>query len=89
MVDLSELRASLPKYRRRVQRGETIQVDYYGNPVAYLKPYDSGVTGVEMPLTEFRRRISHCWESLDAGTVRAYILTSHGQPKALFVPYEA
>lgn len=85
---MSALRASLSEYRRRVLRGESIVVEYYGSPVAVLKPYETGVSGVELPLTQFRDQMRECWEKLDAGMVGAYVLTHHGQPQILFLPYE-
>jgi antitoxin (DNA-binding transcriptional repressor) of toxin-antitoxin stability system len=88
VVQMSALRTSLSRYRRRVLRGEAITVEYYGDPVAVLRPYQEGLAGVEMPLTEFRGRISECWENLDSGLVNAYVLTHHGQPQILFLPYK-
>ena len=68
---MSALRASLSEYRRRVLRGESIVVEYYGSPVAVFKPYETGVSGVELPLTQFRDQMRECWEKLDAGVVAA------------------
>ena len=74
---------SLSQYRRRVLRGESIVVEYYGSPVAVLKPYETGVSGVKLPLTQFRDQMRGCWAKLDAGVVAAYVLTHHGEPQIL------
>ena len=63
-------------------------MEYYGSPVAVLKPYEQGARGVELSLTEFRDQMRECWEQLDAGAADAYVLTHHGQPQILFLPYQ-
>ena len=93
-LPLSELRASLPKFKRQVQLGmKRIAATYYGQVVGFLVPLKD-VAGLEeegwikvteeMSLTDFRAEMTECWERLQVDTDCIY-LTFHTRRAAAFV----
>lgn len=93
-LPLSELRASLPKFKRQVQLGmKRIAATYYGEVVGFLVPLkdvagleeDSWITKTEeMSLTDFRAEMTECWERLQV-EVDCIYLTFHTRRAAAFV----
>lgn len=93
-LPLSELRASLPKFKRQVQLGmKRIAATYYGQVVGFLVPLKD-VAGLEeegwitkteeMSLTDFRAEMTECWERLQV-EVDCIYLTFHTRRAAAFV----
>jgi hypothetical protein len=90
VVSLSKLRADLSQFRRLVQGGEIVSIEYYRQIIGYLVPLSvaEGLkpgTTLEMGLGDFRAKISESWEAIDAGGTDCIWLTSHGQRKIAFV----
>jgi hypothetical protein len=93
-LPLSELRASLPKFKRQVQLGmKRIAATYYGQVVGFLVPLTdiakleeecSIKTVEEMSLSEFRAQMTECWERLQVDVDCIY-LTFHTRRAAAFV----
>ena len=86
-VTMSELRAGLPKLRRQVQFDDRRFVcTHYGEVAAFLvQTGDFGVEkSLDVPLTEFRDRLTDYWEEL-LGGVECIYLTFHGRRVAAFV----
>ena len=93
-LPLSELRASLPKFKRQVQLGmKRIAATYYGEVVGFLLPLrdvadleEKGLinTTEEMSLTDFRVQMTECWERLQV-EVDCIYLTFHTRRAAVFV----
>ncbi|WRH68205.1 MAG: prevent-host-death family protein [Planktothrix sp. GU0601_MAG3] len=93
-LPLSELRASLPKFKRQVQLGmKRIAATYYGEVVGFLVPLkdiagleeDGWITKTEeMSLTDFRAGMTECWERLQL-EVDCIYLTFHTRRAAAFV----
>ncbi len=93
-LPLSELRASLPKFKRQVQLGmKRIAATYYGEVVGFLVPLkdvadleEKGLinTTEEMSLTDFRAQMTECWERLQI-EVDCIYLTFHTRRAAVFV----
>lgn len=93
-LPLSDLRSSLPKFKRQVQLGmKRIAATYYGQVVGFLVPLKD-VAGLEaegwirfseeMSLTEFRGQMTECWERLQVDVDCIY-LTFHTRRAAAFV----
>jgi hypothetical protein len=90
VVTLSELRRRLPNYRRRVQRGEVLSVEYYTAIVGYLIPLAVAESlkiekAEEMRLIDFRDNMNTAWERLDQGVVDCLWLTYHDRRVIAFV----
>ena len=93
-LPLSDLRASLPKFKRQVQLGmKRIAATYYGQVVGFLVPLkDLKVAeqegainqSEEMSLSDFRARMTECWERLQVDVDCIY-LTYHNRRAAAFV----
>ncbi|MBD2119305.1 prevent-host-death family protein [Trichocoleus sp. FACHB-262] len=89
VVPLSRLRQSLSRYRRQVQGGDVIPVDYYKDRIGYLVPVAIATAlqlsaEQEMGLIDFRDKLNSAWESLEAG-VDCIWLTYHGERRLAFV----
>jgi hypothetical protein len=89
VVPLSRLRQSLSRYRRQVQGGDVIPVDYYKDRIGYLVPVAIASSlqlsaEQEMGLIDFRDKLNSAWESLEAG-VDCIWLTYHGERRLAFV----
>lgn len=89
VVPLSRLRQSLSRYRRQVQGGEVVPVDYYKDRIGYLVPVAIATAlqlsaEQEMGLIDFRDKLNSAWESLEAG-VDCIWLTYHGERRLAFV----
>lgn len=93
-LPLSELRASLPKFKRQVQLGmKRIAATYYGQVVGFLVPL-TDITKLEeecliekteeMSLSDFRAQMTECWERLQVDVDCIY-LTFHTRRAAAFV----
>ncbi|MFM6396824.1 MAG: hypothetical protein ACKPFF_09090 [Planktothrix sp.] len=93
-LPLSELRASLPRFKRQVQLGmKRIAATYYGQVVGFLVPLKD-VAGLEeegwitkteeMSLTDFRAEMTESWERLQV-EVDCIYLTFHTRRAAAFV----
>ncbi len=93
-LPLSDLRVSLPKFKRQVQLGmKRIAATYYGQVVGFLVPLKD-VVGLEeegwikqteeMSLSEFRTQMTECWERLQV-EVDCIYLTFHTRRAAAFV----
>jgi hypothetical protein len=71
-LPVSDLRTGLPKFKRQVQLGmKRIAATHYGQVVGFLVPLKdvSGLqedgwieTFEEISLSEFRARLTECWE---------------------------
>jgi hypothetical protein len=93
-LPLSELRTSLPKFKRQVQLGmKRIAATYHGQVVGFLVPLkdveDCEKNGLikkseEMSLSDFRAQLTECWERLQLETDCIY-LTYHTRRAAVFV----
>jgi antitoxin (DNA-binding transcriptional repressor) of toxin-antitoxin stability system len=95
-IPMSELRVRLPKLRRQVQSGNLrIVCTHYGEVAAFLLPLQdveafnsdeepSIQKSEEIPLTEFRDRLTEAWEKLLGGTDCIY-LTFHKRRVVAFV----
>jgi antitoxin (DNA-binding transcriptional repressor) of toxin-antitoxin stability system len=96
-IPMSELRVKLPKLRRQVQSGNLrIVCTHYGEVAAFLLPLqdidtlnseegeNSFQKSEEIPLTEFRDRLSEAWERLQCGTDCIY-LTFHKRRVVAFI----
>lgn len=93
-LPLSDLRVSLPKFKRQVQLGmKRIAATYYGQVVGFLVPLkDLEVAeqegainnSEEMSLSEFRSQMTECWERLQVDVDCIY-LTYHSRRAAVFV----
>jgi PHD/YefM family antitoxin component YafN of YafNO toxin-antitoxin module len=95
-IPMSELRIKLPKLRRQVQSGNLrIVCTHYGEVAAFLLPLqdieeinveeESHIQkSEEIPLTEFRDRLTEFWEKLLNGTDCIY-LTFHKRRVVAFV----
>jgi hypothetical protein len=93
-LPLSDLRASLPKFKRQVQLGlKRIAATYYGQVVGFLVPLkDLEVAeqegainrSEEMSLSDFRAQMTECWERLQVDVDCIY-LTYHNRRAAVFV----
>lgn len=89
LVPLSKLRQKLSKYRRQVQAGEILPVDYYKDRIGYLVSVSiaEGLTlksEQETGLIDFRDNLNSAWESLESG-VDCIWLTYHGERRLAFV----
>ncbi|MBL1176866.1 hypothetical protein [Pantanalinema sp. GBBB05] len=89
VVPLSKLRQGLSKYRRQVQAGDVVPVEYYKDRIGYLVPITIAEelqigSELEMSLIDFRDNLNSAWESLDAGTDCIW-LTYHGERRLAFV----
>ena len=93
-LPISELRVSLPKFKRQVQLGmKRIAATYYGQVVGFLVPLKD-VAGFEeegwiekfdeMSLSDFRAHMTECWEKLQI-EVDCIYLTYHTRRAAAFV----
>jgi prevent-host-death family protein len=67
-VKITQLRANLPKYLGRIQRGESITVVSRGKPVARLVPINGECDGAQERLAALRKRarIGDVISSVDA-----------------------
>lgn len=93
-LPLSELRESLPKFKRQVQLGmKRIAATYYGQVVAFLVPLkdleeaekDGAITSSEeMSLSDFRLHMTECWERLQVDVDCIYV-TYHTRRAVAFV----
>lgn len=93
-LPLSDLRVSLPKFKRQVQLGmKRIAATYYGQVVGFLVPLkdleiaeqeDAINNSEEMSLSEFRAQMTECWERLQVDVDCIY-LTYHSRRAAVFV----
>ena len=93
-LPLSDLRESLPKFKRQVQLGmKRIAATYYGQVVGFLVPLKDVATleeegwimkSEEMSLTDFRAQMTECWERLQV-EVDCIYLTFHTRRAAAFV----
>lgn len=96
-LPLSELRVSLPKFKRQVQLGmKRIAATYYGEVVGFLVPLKD-VVGLEqdgwiknteeMSLSDFRVQMTECWEKLniEVDGIDCIYLTFHTRRVAAFV----
>lgn len=93
-LSLSDLRTSLPKFKRQVQLGmKRIAATYYGEVVGFLVPLkdiegfeDEGwiEKTEEMSLSDFRAQMTECWERLQLDVDCIY-LTYHTRRAAAFV----
>jgi hypothetical protein len=89
LVPLSKLRQNLSRYRRQVQGGEIVPIDYYKDRIGYLIPIKIAATlkfssEQEMGLIDFRENLNSAWESLESG-VDCIWLTYHGGRRLAFV----
>jgi hypothetical protein len=89
VVPLSRLRQSLSSYRRQVQGGKVIPVDYYKDRIGYLVPVAIAESlqlssEREMGLIDFRESLNSAWESLES-EVDCIWLTYHGERRLAFV----
>jgi len=93
-LPLSDLRSSLPKFKRQVQLGmKRIAATYYGQVVGFLVPLkdlevaekEGGINkSEEMSLSDFRSQMTDCWERLQVDIDCIY-LTYHNRRAAAFV----
>lgn len=93
-LPLSDLRVSLPKFKRQVQLGmKRIAATYYGQVVGFLVPLKDLETAIredaitkseEMSLSDFRSQMTECWERLQVDVDCIY-LTYHNRRAAAFV----
>ncbi|MEM7770502.1 MAG: prevent-host-death family protein [Cyanobacteria bacterium P01_E01_bin.6] len=93
-LPLSDLRTSLPKFKRQVQLGmKRIAATYYGQVVGFLVPLkdilpleaDGLIENTEeMSLSDFRSQLTECWERLQLDVDCIY-LTYHTRRAAVFV----
>jgi len=93
-LPLSDLRTSLPKFKRQVQLGmKRIAATYYGQVVGFLVPLKDiaplEAEGLiehteEMSLSDFRAQMTECWERLQLDVDCIY-LTYHTRKAAAFV----
>lgn len=93
-LPLSELRASLPKFKRQVQLGlKKIAATYYGEVVGFLVPLkdleiaeQAGAISKseEMSLSNFRMQMIERWERLQVDVDCIY-LTYHNRRTAAFI----
>jgi antitoxin (DNA-binding transcriptional repressor) of toxin-antitoxin stability system len=96
-IPMSELRVRLPKLRRQVQSGNLrVVCTHYGEVAAFLLPLqDIDVLNLEegkpriqesedIPLTEFRDRLTESWERL-LGGIDCIYLTFHKRRVVAFV----
>lgn len=93
-LPLSDLRESLPKFKRQVQLGmKRIAATYYGQVVAFLVPLkdleEAEKDGVinkteEMSLSDFRLRMTESWERLQVDIDCIYV-TYHTRRAVAFV----
>jgi hypothetical protein len=93
-LPLSDLRTSLPKFKRQVQLGmKRIAATYYGQVVGFLVPLKDiaplEAEGLieqteEMSLSDFRTQMTECWERLQLDVDCIY-LTYHTRKAAAFV----
>ncbi|HLO50417.1 MAG TPA: hypothetical protein VK211_18520 [Kamptonema sp.] len=93
-LPLSELRVSLPKFKRQVQLGmKRIAATYYGQVVGFLVPLsdleqaekDGAICkSEEMSLSEFRLHMTECWERLQVDVDCIYV-TYHTRRAVAFV----
>jgi hypothetical protein len=90
VVTLSELRKRLPEFRRKVQRGETLAVEYYKSVVGYLLPISIAETleisaSEDMRLIDFRDGMNQAWERVDQEVIDCIWLTYHDRRVMAFV----
>ncbi|MEQ9482975.1 hypothetical protein [Coleofasciculus sp. F4-SAH-05] len=93
-LPLSDLRESLPKFKRQVQLGmKRIAATYYGQVVAFLVPLKDleeaekdGAIGKteEISLSGFRLNMTECWERLQVDVDCIYV-TYHTRRAVAFV----
>ncbi len=93
-LPLSELRVSLPKFKRQVQLGmKRIAATYYGQVVGFLVPLkdleeaekdDAIKKTQEMSLSDFRSHMTECWEDLQVNVDCIYV-TYHTRRAVAFV----
>jgi hypothetical protein len=73
VVHLSKIRQNLRSYRRKVEAGQIVSVNYYAELIGYLVPIAiaEGLeisSEQEMTLKDFRNDLQDAWESVDRGT---------------------
>jgi hypothetical protein len=93
-LPLSDLRSSLPKFKRQVQLGmKRIAATYHGQVVGFLVPLkdienaeqeNAISTSEDMSLSNFRMQMTECWERLQVDVDCIY-LTYHSRRAAVFV----
>lgn len=93
-LPLSDLRSSLPKFKRQVQLGmKRIAATYYGQVVGFLVPLKDLETALnegaikqyeEMSISDFRAQMTECWERLQVDIDCIY-LNYHNRRAAAFV----
>lgn len=93
-LPLSDLRTSLPKFKRQVQLGmKRIAATYYGQVVGFLVPLKDLIVAEqegainkseEMSLSDFRAQMTECWERLQVDVDCIY-LTYHNRRAAAFL----
>ena len=89
-IPLSEIRNSLPKFRRQVQLGSIIILPtFYGDVVGVFVNLSSAEnlsikTSTQLSIGEFRTNITQCWERLQA-ELDCFYLTSHLRMVMAFV----
>ncbi len=93
-LPLSDLRESLPKFKRQVQLGmKRIAATYYGQVVGFLVPLkdleeaekDGAINNSEeMSLSEFRLHLTECWERLQLDVDCIYV-TYHTRRAVAFL----
>lgn len=87
---MTELRASLPKFKRQVQLGlKRIAATYYGDPVGFLVPIEdieslNFKTTEDISLTLFRSELTIFWERLQVDLDCVFI-TYHSRRTMGFV----
>ena len=93
VTHIAELRASIAKLKRQVQMGQKrLIVASHGRVVGFLLPLKDleGENSIpiehskEMPISEFRNRISQAWDSLQSDVDCLY-LTFHKRRVIAFV----
>jgi hypothetical protein len=93
-LPISDLRTSLPKFKRQVQLGmKRIAATYYGQVIGFLVPLkdleipeQEGVINntEEMSLSDFRMQMTECWERLQIDVDCIYV-TYHTRRAVAFV----
>ncbi|WP_199328655.1 prevent-host-death family protein [Anabaena azotica] len=93
-LPLSDLRESLPKFKRQVQLGmKRIAATYYGQVVGFLVPLKDLEKALEenainkseeMSLSDFRLHLTECWERLQVDVDCIYV-TYHTRRAVAFV----
>jgi hypothetical protein len=89
VVHLSKIRQNLRSYRRQVEAGQVIPVNYYSELIGYLIPVGVAEKLVinsqqDMPLKDFRNDLQAAWESVDRG-IDCIWLTYRDERRMAFV----